>query len=85
VEGGSHAAVRAEPTAATGPLRSVRAPVQQGASASNARDADARDAPLRGLEHLDYAFHDWTAVITTCDRICYQRREIDDSQVFAGQ
>ena len=39
----------------------------------------------RGLEDLDYPFHDWTAVITTCGRICYQRRKINVSQVFAGQ
>jgi putative transposase len=41
--------------------------------------------PYRGLEDLDYPFHDWTAVITTCGRICYQRRKINVSQVFAGQ
>ena len=29
--------------------------------------------PYRGLEELEYPFHDWTAVITTCGRICYQR------------
>jgi putative transposase len=39
----------------------------------------------RGIEDLDYPFHDWTAVITTCGRICYQRRKINVSQVFAGQ
>ncbi len=39
----------------------------------------------RGLEELEYPFHDWTAVITTCGRICYQRRKINVSQVFAGQ
>jgi putative transposase len=38
-----------------------------------------------GVEELDYPFHDWTAVITTCGRICYQRRKINVSQVFAGQ
>jgi putative transposase len=38
-----------------------------------------------GLEELDYPMHDWTAVITTCGRICYQRRKINVSQVFAGQ
>ena len=38
-----------------------------------------------GLAELDYPFHDWTAVITTCGRICYQRRKINVSQVFAGQ
>lgn len=41
--------------------------------------------PYRGLEELDYPFHDWTAVITTCGRICYQRKKINVSQVFAGQ
>lgn len=39
----------------------------------------------RGLEELEYPFHDWTAVITNCGRICYQRRKINVSQVFAGQ
>jgi putative transposase len=38
-----------------------------------------------GLEELEYPFHDWTAIITTCGRICYQRRKINVSQVFAGQ
>lgn len=41
--------------------------------------------PYRGLEELVYPHHDWTAVITTCGRICYQRRKINVSQVFAGQ
>ena len=39
----------------------------------------------RGLEELDYPLHDWTAVVTRCGRICYQRRKINLSQVFAGQ
>jgi putative transposase len=38
-----------------------------------------------GLEELEYPFHDWTAVVTRCGRICYQRRKINLSQVFAGQ
>ena len=38
-----------------------------------------------GLEDLDYPFHDWTAVVTRCGRISYQRRTINLSQVFAGQ
>jgi putative transposase len=38
-----------------------------------------------GLAELEYPFHDWTAVITTCGRICYQSRKINVSQVFAGQ
>ena len=39
----------------------------------------------QGLEELEYPHHDWTAVITTCGRICYQRRKVHVSQVFAGQ
>jgi putative transposase len=38
-----------------------------------------------GLDALEHPFHDWTAVITTCGRICWQRRKINVSQVFAGQ
>ena len=41
--------------------------------------------PYRGLSELDYPFHDWTATITHCGRICYNRRKINLSQVFAGQ
>ena len=41
--------------------------------------------PYLGLDELDYPFHDWTAVITTCGRICYQTRKVNVSQVFAGQ
>jgi len=35
--------------------------------------------PYQGLEALDYPAHDWTAVITTCGRICYQRRKVNVS------
>ena len=28
---------------------------------------------------------DWTATVTTCGRICYKRRKINLSTVFAGQ
>jgi putative transposase len=45
----------------------------------------ASTQPYRGLEDLDYPLHDWTAIITTCGRICYHRRKINVSQVFAGQ
>jgi putative transposase len=31
----------------------------------------------QGLEELEYPRHDWTAVITTCGRICYQRRKVN--------
>lgn len=38
-----------------------------------------------GLPELDYPFHDKSVVVTTCGRICFQRRKINLSQVFAGQ
>ena len=41
--------------------------------------------PYRGLRELDYPLHDWTATVTHCGRICYNRRKINLSQVFAGQ
>jgi putative transposase len=41
--------------------------------------------PYEGLDEHEYPLHDWTAVITTCGRICYRRRKINVSQVFAGQ
>ncbi len=41
--------------------------------------------PYKGLGDLDYPFHDWTATVTTCGRICYKRRKINLSTVFAGQ
>ena len=39
----------------------------------------------RGLEDLDYPFHDRTVTVTTCGRICMGRRKINLSLVFAGQ
>jgi putative transposase len=39
----------------------------------------------RGVDELEYPLHDWSALITTCWRICWQRRKINVSQVFAGQ
>ena len=45
----------------------------------------ASDRPYQGLDELEYPFHDWTAMITTCGRICYRTRKINVSQVFAGQ
>ena len=39
----------------------------------------------RGVDELEYPLHDWSAIITTCGRICWQRRKINVSQVFAGQ
>ncbi len=41
--------------------------------------------PYEGLGELDYPFHDRTATVTTCGRICYNRQKINLSTVFAGQ
>ena len=41
--------------------------------------------PYRGLGELEYPFHDWTAIVTTCGRICYEKRKVNLSTVFAGQ
>jgi len=34
---------------------------------------------------MAYPFHDGTATVTYCGRICYKRRKINLIQVFAGQ
>ncbi|HYT76217.1 MAG TPA: IS481 family transposase [Vicinamibacterales bacterium] len=39
----------------------------------------------RGLEDLECPFHDWSAVVTHCGRICFKGRKINLSHVFAGQ
>jgi putative transposase len=41
--------------------------------------------PYRGLEDLNYPFHDKTVTVTQCGRICFGRRKINLSIVFAGQ
>jgi len=41
--------------------------------------------PYRGLEELDYPFHDHTHIVTRCGRICFDNRKINLSTVFAGQ
>ena len=41
--------------------------------------------PYTGLPDLDYPFHDKTVTVTTCGRICFNRRKINLSLVFAGQ
>ena len=41
--------------------------------------------PYRGLTDLTYPFHDWTAFIPHCGRLCFDRRKVNVSQVFAGQ
>jgi putative transposase len=39
----------------------------------------------RGLDELEYPFHDRTVTVTHCGRICLGKRKINLSQVFAGQ
>jgi putative transposase len=39
----------------------------------------------RGLGDLEYPFHDRTITVTSCGRICIERRKINLSIVFAGQ
>jgi putative transposase len=41
--------------------------------------------PYKGLGDLAYPFHDFSATVTTCGRICYKRRKINLSTVFSGQ
>jgi putative transposase len=41
--------------------------------------------PYRGLGELHYPFHDRTITVTHCGRICFGRRKINLSTVFAGQ
>jgi len=41
--------------------------------------------PYRGIGELEYPFHDWTAIVTTCGRICYEKRKVNLSTVFPGQ
>ena len=40
--------------------------------------------PYRGLTDLTYPFHDWTAVITHCGRLCFDRRKVNVSQSRPG-
>ena len=37
--------------------------------------------PYQGLSDVDYPFHDWTALVTRCGRICYKRQKINLSTV----
>ena len=41
--------------------------------------------PYTGLPDLDYPFHDKAITATTCGRICFDRKKINLSLVFAGQ
>jgi putative transposase len=41
--------------------------------------------PYTGLPNIDYPLHDRTIVVTRCGRICFGKKKINFSQVFAGQ
>src|SRR6204780_2711082 len=41
--------------------------------------------PYTGLTELHYPFHDMTVTVTQCGRLCFGRRKINLSGVFAGQ
>jgi len=41
--------------------------------------------PYRGLGELTYPLHDRTVTVTNCGRVCFGRRKINLSTVFAGQ
>jgi putative transposase len=41
--------------------------------------------PYHSLDELHYPFHDRTITVTQCGRICFGRRKINLSTVFAGQ
>ncbi len=41
--------------------------------------------PYHRLDELHYPFHDQTITVTQCGRICFGRRKINLSTVFAGQ
>jgi putative transposase len=45
----------------------------------------ASPRPYRGLDELQYPFHDRTITVTRCGRICFGRQKINLSTVFAGQ
>jgi putative transposase len=38
-----------------------------------------------GLPHLEYPFHDWSATVTHCGRVCYRGQKVNVSQALAGQ
>ena len=45
----------------------------------------ASDGTGATYEELTYPFHDQTILVTGCGRICFRRRKMNLSHVFAGQ
>lgn len=43
------------------------------------------DRPYEGLPEIDYPFHEKIVTVTQCGRICYRKKKINLSTVFAGQ
>ena len=41
--------------------------------------------PYTGLPPLEYPFHDWSATVTHCGRVCYRGQKVNVSQALAGQ
>ena len=45
----------------------------------------ASTRPYRGLDELRYPLHDRTITVTRCGRLCFGKRKVNLSTVFAGQ
>ena len=45
----------------------------------------ASSRPYRGIQPIDYPFHDRTITVTYCGRICIRGKKVNLSHVFAGQ
>ena len=53
------------------------------ATRADAAAASVEEATVASV--LEYPLHDWTATVTLCGRICFKKRKVNLSQVFAGQ
>jgi putative transposase len=41
--------------------------------------------PYKGIQELNYPFHDRTMTVTNCGRICFKKKKINLSRALAGQ
>ena len=62
-----------------------RAAASRLGTCASPRTIPALPAAVPRLGALEYPLHDWTAIVTTCGRICYEKRKVNLSTVFAGQ